>query len=155
MRAEELKREACEVLRFRSHKYSQEGKARQSACDTSAETRRRTARGGEGGVNNSAQLLSRLFVKRCQKRLRTQGVLGGGAQSIWSTFSHFSSLRPLQPPCKLSLPTSLTSIQSISAITCTIIQTLTSFDTTGREPSWRHTKRPSSPIIRSKTGPTG
>lgn len=49
MRAEKLKREACEVLRFGSHKYSQEEKLRQSACDTSAETRRRTGRGGEGG----------------------------------------------------------------------------------------------------------
>lgn len=47
MRAEKLKREACEVLRFGSHKYSQEEKPRQSACDTSAETRRRTGTGGE------------------------------------------------------------------------------------------------------------
>lgn len=46
MRAEKLKREACEVLRFGSHKYSQEEKPRQSACDTSAETRRQTGRGG-------------------------------------------------------------------------------------------------------------
>lgn len=43
MRAEELKREACEVLRFRSHKYPQEEKPRQRACDASAETR-----GGRG-----------------------------------------------------------------------------------------------------------
>lgn len=46
MRAEKLKREACEVLRFRSHKYPQEEKPRQSTCDTSAETRRQTRRGG-------------------------------------------------------------------------------------------------------------
>lgn len=39
MRAEKLKREACEVFRFRSHKYPQEEKLRQSAFDTSAETR--------------------------------------------------------------------------------------------------------------------
>lgn len=41
--------------------------------------RRGGEQGGEGrvGVNNSAVLLSRLFVKRCQKRLRTRGVLGG------------------------------------------------------------------------------
>ena len=51
MRAEKLKREACEVLRFGSHKYSQEEKP--SACDTSAETRRRTGRGGEGGEGGS------------------------------------------------------------------------------------------------------
>lgn len=84
MRAEKLKREACEVLRFRSHKYSQEEKPRQSACDTSAETREANGEGGERergwggwwGVNNSAELLSRLFVKRCQKRLRTRGVSG-------------------------------------------------------------------------------
>lgn len=46
MRAEKLKREACEVLRFRSHKYSQEEKPRQSACDTSAETREANGWGG-------------------------------------------------------------------------------------------------------------
>lgn len=93
MRAEKLKREACEVLRFRSHKYPQEEKPRQSTCDTSAETRRQTRRGGREGVNNSAELLSHLFVRHCQKRLRTQGVfggregseVGGRAQSIWST----------------------------------------------------------------------
>lgn len=64
--------------------------------------RRGGERGGEGrvGVNNSTELLSRLFVKRCQKRLRTRacwgegvsretwragGREGGREQRIWST----------------------------------------------------------------------
>ncbi|CAB1420445.1 unnamed protein product [Pleuronectes platessa] len=91
MRAEKLKREACEVLRFRSHKYPQEEKPRQSACDTSAETRLGTGR----GVNNSAELLSRLFVKRCQKRLRTRGVLGGESRETWWEGERRASGRPV------------------------------------------------------------
>lgn len=82
--------------------------------------RRGGERGGEEregrvGVNNSAELLSRLFVKRCQKRLRTRGVLGGvegnvaggRAQSIWSTrdsAQQLSSLAPLTLTPGLSTP---------------------------------------------------
>lgn len=90
--------------------------------------RRGGERGGEEregrvGVNNSAELLSRLFVKRCQKRLRTRGVLGGvegnvaggRAQSIWSTrdsAQQLSSLAPLTLKRETRSDSSLTQNQS-------------------------------------------
>lgn len=92
--------------------------------------RRGGERGGEEregrvGVNNSAELLSRLFVKRCQKRLRTRGVLGGvegnvaggRAQSIWSTrdsAQQLSSLAPLTLKRETRSDSSLTQNQSIN-----------------------------------------
>lgn len=86
------------MLRFGSHKYSQEEKARQRACDTSAETRRHTGREGEGREGISGMGGGELITQHSSSPDYWRGAVtsdgrhdperGTVTQSSWSTLSY-------------------------------------------------------------------